>query len=102
VSNAEFLNLYRATFRDPDELVLNQRNVIARHLGLPAEALSPNQTFEGLSRYTGFVGEYEVGMGDLETALLESIERADLEQPPSFPATVGELIHEMVRLAPKT
>jgi hypothetical protein len=62
ISNAEFPDLYRVTFHDPDELVLNQRNVIAKHLGLSAETLSPNQTFERLSRYTGFVGEYEVGM----------------------------------------
>jgi hypothetical protein len=102
VSDAEFLERYRTTFADPDKLVLNQRTVIARHLGLPAEALSPDHTFEGLSQYTGFVGEFEVGMGDLETELLELVERADLEQPTSFPATVGELIHEMVRLAPKS
>lgn len=98
ISNAEFLDLYKVTFADPDELVLNQRNVIAKHLGLTAEALSPDQTFERLSRYTGFVGEYEVGMGDLETELLELIQRAGLEQPKSFPVTLGELIHEMVRV----
>jgi hypothetical protein len=102
ISNTEFLNLYRTVFKDPDELVLNQRNVIARHLGLPVEVLSPNQTFQGLSQYTGFVGEYEVGMGDLETALLELSERAGLPQPQSFPKTVGEWIHEMLRLGPKS
>ncbi len=96
ISNVEFLHLYKVRFDDPEEFVLNERDRIARHLGLPADVLTPNQTFEKLSQFSGFVGEFELGMGDLETTLWELFRKTNLEQPNPFPATVGELIHGIV------
>lgn len=70
---------------------------MAKHLALPPEKLAPNQTFKELARYTGFAGEYEVGLGDLEFELMEACERAGLDPPKTFPSTVAEFIHEMLR-----
>jgi hypothetical protein len=36
-------------------------------------------------------------MGDLESELIEAFERAGLEAPKTFPNTVAEFIHEMLR-----
>ena len=44
-----------------------------------------------------FATEYEVGMGDLEDELNEMCADAGLKTPPPFPATVGELIHEIAK-----
>ena len=94
VSDDEFVRLYQETFADPAHSVLEGRRFVAKHLSLPAEKLTPQQTFPQLARYTGFAGEYEVGMGDLETELMERFERAHLEPPKTFPRTVGEFIHQ--------
>jgi YD repeat-containing protein len=59
--------------------------------------LTADQTFKRLGKYTGFAGEYEVGMGDLESELMEAFARAGLEPPKTFPNTVAEFIHEMLR-----
>jgi hypothetical protein len=92
----EFLRVYSKIYADPGDVVLQQRLVIATHLGLPAERLAPDLTFERLSSYTGFAGEYEVGMGDLEDELRELFRQTSLKVTSRFPATVGDLIHEMV------
>lgn len=96
-SDEEFLRLYSKTYSDSADLVLQQRRIIAAHLGLPAERLAPDLTFKRLSSYAGFAGEYEVGMGDLEEELRELFQKASLKVSPSFPATIGELIHEIAR-----
>jgi hypothetical protein len=92
----EFLRVYGKLYADPGNLVLKQRQVIATHLGLPAERLAPDLTFKRLSSYTGFAGEYELGMGDLEDELRELFSQTSLKVSSEFPVTVGELIHEMV------
>ena len=96
IADAEFLELYRLSFKDPDDLILRQRGLIARHLRLPAEVLSPNQSLQELSRYCGFVGEYETGIGDLEEELLDLFEKAQIRREQAFPRSVGELIHEFI------
>ena len=101
-TDKEFLSIYKESFSGVDELVLKQRGLIASHLGLPAERLSPNHRFETLSKYTGFVGEYEVAMGDLEDQLNELFERVGLERRASFPSSVGELIQEMIKAEEST
>lgn len=97
ISDEGFLRIYKRKFADPDAIVLEERRSIASHIGLPARKLSPAHVFKELSKYTGFVGEYEVGMGDLESERMELCERAGVEKPSPFPATVGELIHEVVK-----
>lgn len=92
----EFLRVYSKTYADAGDLVLQERQVIATHLGLLAERLAPDLTFKRLSNYTGFAGEYELGMGDLEDELRELLRQKSLKVSSRFPATVGELIHEMV------
>ena len=94
-SDEEFLRVYSKIYADPADLVLQQRLVIAARLGLPAERLAPDLTFRRLSSYTGFAGEYELGMGDLEDELRELFEKASLKVSPSFPASIGELVHQM-------
>lgn len=94
-SDEDFLRIYSRSYPDPADLVLQERKIIAAHLGLPAERLAPHDTFQRLSSYTGFAGEYEVGMGDLEEERRELFEQASLLMPESFPPTVGELIHEI-------
>jgi len=95
IPDEEFLKLYETS---PSERmrVLEGRRFIAKHLGLPAHKLSPEQKFEWLAQFTGFAAEYEVGMGDLEDELIELRTRAGLKAPSPFPATVGELVHEIV------
>lgn len=95
-SEEQFLVNYRKFYSDPSDLVLKQRRTVASHLGVPPEKLSPDLTFKELSGHAGFVGEYEVGMGDLEEVLRELFQKASLKMPASFPATIGELIHEIV------
>ena len=96
------MTLYQQEFSDPAPIVLEQRRVVAKHVGIPAEKLAPSHTFKQLARYTGFAGEYEVGMGDLEDELIELFERTSLERPEAFPATVGEFIHEVLRAKART
>lgn len=96
ISDDEFARLYQRRFTDAADSVLELRTFVAKHLALPAETLSPDQTFKQLAKYTGFGGEYEVGMGDLESELQEAFARAGLELPKTFPSTVGAFIHEML------
>ena len=97
ISDDEFVKLYQRRFADSIESVLKLRTFIAKHLALPPEKLAPHHTFKELAKHTGFAGEYEVGMGDLESELIEAFERAGLEAPKTFPNTVAEFIHEMLR-----
>ncbi len=97
VSDDTFLTRYESKFDPSGAKVLKGRRFIAKHLGLPSQKLSPEQRFEWLSQFTGFVAEYEVGMGDLEDELGEMYSRSGLKAPSLFPATVGEFINEMVK-----
>jgi hypothetical protein len=97
VTDEQFLKLYKVRFNTPEALILGGRHFIAKHLGLPDRKLSPEQKFEWLAQFTGFAAEYEVGMGDLEDELNEICASAGLKAPLPFPATVGELIHEIAK-----
>ncbi len=97
ISDDEFGKSYQRRFADSTELVLKMRTLVAKHLALPPEKLAPDQTFKDLAKYTGFAGEYEVGLGDLEFELIEAFERAGLDPPKPFPNTVAEFIHEILR-----
>jgi hypothetical protein len=97
VSDDTFLTRYESKFDPSGGKVLEGRRFIAKHLGLPWQKLSPEQRFVWLSQFTGFVAEYQVGMGDLEDELGEMYSRAGLKAPAPFPATVGEFINEMVK-----
>jgi hypothetical protein len=97
VSDDQFLRLQKTRLDTPETRILEGRHFVARHLGLPDSKLSPEQKFEWLSQFTGFATEYEVGMGDLEDELNEMCTDAGLKMPASFPATVGELIHEIAK-----
>ena len=96
LTDDQFVRIYQQTYTDPPGSVLEMRRFVARHLSLRAEILAPGQTFEQLAKFTGFAGEYEVGMGDLESELIERFERARLAPPKVFPHTVGEFIHKML------
>jgi hypothetical protein len=102
ISDDEFIRLYQRRFPDSTESVLKLRTFVAKHLALPPEKLTPEQTFKELAKHTGFAGEYEVGMGDLESELIEAFEQAGLEPPKTFPITVAEYIHEMLRANAKS
>ena len=97
VSDEDFLNIYKEKFGERSDEVLEQRRYVARYLGLPSQKLAPGHRFTELSKYTGFVTEYEVGMGDLEDELQELCQRAGLEIPAAFPETVGQLIEERLK-----
>lgn len=97
VPDEDFLRGYRRKFGGPEAGVLEERKFVARHIGLPARKLSPEHRFGDLSKYTGFVSEYEVGVSDLEDELAELCQRAAVKPPPRFPATVGEYINEMLK-----
>jgi len=101
VSDDEFARFYQRRFADSISSVLKLREFVAKHLALPADRLAPDQTFKQLAKYTGFVGEYEVGMGDLESELMEAFARGGLPPPKTFPNTVAEFIHEMLRASTK-
>jgi len=94
----DFLRIYKKKFLGSDKIVIDERKSIAKHIGLPYKKLSPDHRFDELSMYTGFVGEYEVGMGDLADELTELCERAAMTKPQPFPNTVGEFIHEVARI----
>lgn len=97
VSDEEFLRAYRDRFNDGDNRVLKERKTIAEYLTVPYEKLSPAQTFEALKRYTGFTGEYEMGMSSLGEDLEFFCNEAKLKMPDPFPITVGEFIREIIR-----
>ena len=97
VNDDQFLRLYKMRFDTLDSRILEGRNFIAKRLGLPENKLSPEQEFAWLSQFTGFATEYEVGMGDLEDEFNQMCADAGLKVPSSFPATVGELIHEIAK-----
>lgn len=97
ISNEEFLVAYRVRFNGSDDRVIQERKAIAECLGMPYQKLSPSQTFTSLSKYTGFITEYEIGMSDLADELAHYRERAGLKPREIFPATVGEFIHQIIR-----
>jgi len=97
VSDETFLRIYGEEFEGPPHLVIEERRRIAKYLGLPSHKVSPKQEFKALSKYTGFVGEYEVGMGDLEDELIYLRGVASMPQSALFPRTVGSLIQELVK-----
>jgi hypothetical protein len=97
VSDEEFVKSYQQRFTDSTESVLKLKTLVAKHLALPTDKLAPDQTFKQLAKYTGVAGEYEVGMGDLESELSEALERAGLEPLKTFPNTIAEYIHEMLK-----
>lgn len=96
ISDEDFVRLYKLRFHDSDKGIIEERRMIAELLGVPRQKLSPGQTFEALSRYTGFITEFEIGMSDLGDEMAYLQERAGLKVSASFPETVGELIHEML------
>ena len=96
VSDEEFLSAYRDRFNDADNRVLEERKTIAKVLTVPYEKLSPAQTFDTLSKYTGFTGEYELGMSSLGEDLEFFCNEAKLKMPDPFPETVGAYIHEII------
>jgi hypothetical protein len=100
ISDEKFLKAYKHQFASSDRAVIEERRLIAQCLGLPHQKLSPTHRFDTLSEYTGFATEYEVGMGDLADDLFDLFERAGMAAP-SFPETVGELIHQTIRAKEK-
>lgn len=101
ISDEEFLRMYNRRFITPDVMVFEGRKLVAEHLGIPYQKLSPDQNFQRISRYTGFVTEYELGMSDLEDKLFDLCERVNISPPRPFPETVGEFINEMARAKEK-
>jgi len=97
VSNEEFLSMYRFRSDRSDSKVIEERKAIAESLGVPYQKLSPSQTFKSFSRYTGFIGEYEIGMSDLGDELAHVCKQAGLRAPDPFPETVEEFINEMMK-----
>ena len=97
VTEDQFLRLHKIRFDTSENRILEGRHFVAKHLGLPDSKLSPEQKFEWLAQFTGFATEYEVGMGDIEDELNEICADAGLKVPSPFPATVGELIHEIAK-----
>lgn len=97
VPDEDFLRIFKKKFDGRDSVVIEERNTVAGHIALPARKLSPEQKFSDLAKYAGFVGEYEVGMGDLEDRLIELCRRASMGNPNPFPATVGEYIQEVAK-----
>ena|SRR5215217_1095509 len=98
MSEEEFLRAYIEKFNRPEAAVGEGRRLIANSLGLPYDKLSPDQRFEDLAKYSGFITEYEVGMGHLGDELTTLCERTGAEKPGPFPSTVGEYIHQLARL----
>ena len=97
VSNDQFMSAYRLMFEDSPNQVIEERKVIGDYLGVPYQKLSPHQTFKSLSKYTGFLTEYEMGMSDLGDDLAYFCKQAGVSNPDPFPPTVGEFIHKIIR-----
>lgn len=97
ISDEDFIRQYSVTFGHLGGKEIEERKAIAQCLRLPPQKLSPSQSFKVLSKYTGFITEYEIGMSDLGDELAHVFKQAGLTNPVRFPETVGELIHEMIR-----
>jgi len=92
ISDQEFLRVYRTKFGTPEEIVLRERRYLGKVLGIPDQKLSPEQTLKGLSKHGGLI-EFQVGMGDLDSDLIDLLDRAGVESKDfTPPPTVGELI----------
>ncbi len=102
ISDEDFIGLYSVAFDGSDGKEIEERKAIAKCLGIPPRKLSPSQTFKSLSKYTGFITEYEIGMSDLGDELAHIFKQAGWENPDHFPETVGELIHEMIKAKQKS
>jgi hypothetical protein len=96
MSDEEFVKMYNRQFLGNQSRVRRERKFIAKTLGLDYLKLRPDQTFSELSKLTGFLTEYDVGMSDLEAELIEVHERGGLERPAQFPKTVGEFISQLL------
>ncbi len=96
ISNEDFVRMYKKKFAGSDAIVIEERRSVAKALRLSFQKLSPDHEFDELSKYTGFVGDYELGMSELGDKIADLCERAGIKKPHPFPATVGELIYETV------
>lgn len=102
ISDEDFVSLYRVKFNSSDGKEIEERKAIAKCLGIPPRKLSPSQTLKSLSKYTGFITEYEIGISDLGDELAHVFKQAGLKSPDRFPETVGELIHETIKAKQKS
>ena len=99
INDDQFLEKFKAIFPGlPDELILLERRRVAKLLGISYKKLDVGMTFSELSKQLNFLGSYDLAIGDLEQELSEYFERQQVEKPSITPSTIGELIHEMVRV----
>jgi hypothetical protein len=101
LSDVDFVMIYKKKFAGSDAAVIEERRFIAKVLGLPFQRLSPEHSFDELSKYAGFVGDYELGMSELGDKIDVLCGRAAIQRPYPFPVTVGEFIYEIVKAKEK-
>lgn len=97
IDDNEFVKTFHRTFSHiTDEVLIRERRIIARQLGIPALKLSPLQTFEQLSEYLD-TAEYSLAIGDLELSISELFEDAGIEKVYEKNSTIGEVICDIAK-----
>lgn len=97
VSETLFLERFHRHHEGARDHVLDERQRVASSLGIPVQKLSPEQTLNELSRRFSFVAEFSVAANDLYDEAAEMHQLAGLEERPSSPKTIGELLEDLVR-----
>lgn len=78
-------------------VLLKERDFIASLLSIPPQKLSPEQTMDDLRERFSFLAEFSVGANDLYDEAAEMRQLAQLEARKSPPATIGEILEDLVR-----
>ncbi|SRR6266540_2564876 len=98
LSNDEFVNKFKGLYGDASsEAVLQERDDLARQLGIPCQKLDPSYTFEELSKHLDSFGSYALAIGDLESTVSELFEKLGVKKPYKSPSNIGEFIYEIIK-----
>ena len=92
IDDDDFVKTFQRTFSPlSDDVLIRERRILAKQLGIPASKLSSLQTLEQLSTYLDAT-EYSLAIGDLELALFELFEDAGIEKTYERTSMIGEIM----------
>lgn len=99
VRDSIFVTKFKEVYGNaPSEAVLQERDDLARQLGIQCQKLDTSYTFEELSKHLDdSFGSYQLVIGDLESTVSELFEKLGVRKPYASPSTIGELIYEIIR-----
>lgn len=99
INDEQFIKKFLAVYGGvTSEVIIRERDYLASQLGIACNKLDPNYTFDDLSKHLeDHFGSYSLAIGDIESSVSELFEKLGVKKPYKSPATIGELIYEIVK-----